>query len=89
MCQWGFLNWYALGDSNPCRRRERAVSWTRLDEERTIYVYFWLGWEDLNPRMTESESVALPLGYTPRAALILMTIQTQVKQNYAWRDKNI
>lgn len=26
----------------------------------------WLGWRDLNPRMTDSESVALPLGYTPR-----------------------
>ena len=26
---------------------------------------FWLGWRDLNSRMTESESVALPLGDTP------------------------
>ena len=26
---------------------------------------FWLGWLDLNQRMTESKSVALPLGYTP------------------------
>lgn len=25
----------------------------------------WLGWLDLNQRMTESKSVALPLGYTP------------------------
>ena len=25
----------------------------------------WLGWRDLNPRMTESKSVALPLGYIP------------------------
>ena len=25
----------------------------------------WLGWRDSNPRMTESKSVALPLGYTP------------------------
>ena len=31
---YGVPEWYALGDSNPCRRRERAVSWTRLDEER-------------------------------------------------------
>ena len=31
----------------------------------------WLGWLDLNQRMTESESVALPLGDTPvRAAII-------------------
>ena len=26
---------------------------------------FWLGWLDLNQRMAESESAALPLGYTP------------------------
>jgi hypothetical protein len=26
---------------------------------------FWLGWQDLNLRMTESKSVALPLGYSP------------------------
>lgn len=44
--------------------------------------FFWLGWEDLNPRMTESESVALPLGDTPRAALILMAIKAQVKKKY-------
>ena len=25
----------------------------------------WLGWQDSNLRMTESKSVALPLGYTP------------------------
>ena len=25
----------------------------------------WLGWLDLNQRMAESESAALPLGYTP------------------------
>ncbi len=25
----------------------------------------WLGWLDSNQRMTESKSVALPLGYTP------------------------
>ena len=27
---------------------------------------FWQGWQDLNLRMTESKSVALPLGYIPR-----------------------
>ena len=26
---------------------------------------FWLGWRDSNPRMTESKSVALPLGDSP------------------------
>jgi hypothetical protein len=29
-------------------------------------AFFWLGWLDSNQRMTESKSVALPLGYTPR-----------------------
>lgn len=26
---------------------------------------FWLGWLDLNQRMIESKSIALPLGYSP------------------------
>ena len=30
---------------------------------------FWLGWRDSNPRVTESESVALPLGDTPVSQL--------------------
>ena len=28
-------------------------------------LFVWQEWRDLNPRMTESKSVALPLGYTP------------------------
>ena len=28
-------------------------------------ILSWLGWLDSNQRMTESKSVALPLGYTP------------------------
>ncbi len=28
-------------------------------------VFNWLGWEDLNPRMTGPKPVALPLGDTP------------------------
>ncbi len=27
-----FFNWRPQGDSNPRRRRERAVSWARLDD---------------------------------------------------------
>ncbi len=27
--------------------------------------FFWQGWQDLNLRMPESKSGALPLGYTP------------------------
>ena len=33
----------------------------------------WLGWQDLNLRMTESKSVALPLGYTPTVMSILVS----------------
>lgn len=29
----------------------------------------WLGWADLNRRMTESKSVALPLGYIPTTSV--------------------
>ena len=29
------------------------------------YAFVWLGWLDSDQRMTESKSVALPLGYTP------------------------
>ena len=28
-------------------------------------VWYWQGWLDLNQRMRESKSLALPLGYTP------------------------
>ena len=28
-------------------------------------LFCWLGWRDSDPRMTESKSVALPLGYIP------------------------
>ena len=30
--------WRPQGDSNPRRRRERAVSWARLDDRDLIYV---------------------------------------------------
>lgn len=30
-----------------------------------LYVKLWLGWWDSNPRIKESKSFALPLGYTP------------------------
>lgn len=30
----------------------------------------WLGWKDLNPRITESESAALPLGDTPENEIL-------------------
>ncbi len=32
-------------------------------------VMLWLGWLDSDQRMTESKSVALPLGYTPKYSI--------------------
>ncbi len=60
--------WYAQGDSNPCRRRERAVSWTRLDDER-IYV------KSGKPEFFRS----LWRSALPENALIIMNIAGQVK----------
>ena len=32
-CESGFeISWRPQGDLNPCRRRERPVSWARLDD---------------------------------------------------------
>ena len=45
--------------------------------------FFWLGWRDLNSRMTESESVALPLGDTP----ILFLITVYYKSNNTTRPE--
>ena len=44
-----------------------------------IFLVFlgWLGWRDLNPRVTESKSVALPLGDSPicGARSLIVTIK--------------
>lgn len=39
-----------------CEQRKKIPKW---------YLFKWLGWQDLNLRMKESKSFALPLGYTP------------------------
>ena len=39
--------------------------WIKKDQVRRLGL-FWQGWQDLNLRMTESKSVALPLGYIPK-----------------------
>ncbi len=39
---------------------DKKIRWSKAHFAPT-----WLGWLDLNQRMTESKSVALPLGYTP------------------------
>ena len=46
-------------------------------------LFCWLGWRDLNPRMTESESVALPLGDTP--ILFLITVYYK-SNNTTWPE---
>ena len=38
---------------------------TQNPKEIESSLCFWLGWRDSNPRMTESKSVALPLGDSP------------------------
>ena len=49
-----------LEKSEECRCNSEKVKIPILKNED-----FWQGWQDLNLRMTESKSVALPLGYTP------------------------
>ncbi len=44
--------------------------------------FVWQEWRDLNPRMTESKSVALPLGYTPVSyRYIIASLDVFVKQS--------
>ncbi len=42
-----------------------AITKTKNTARTYLPCFVWLGWRDLNSRMTESESVALPLGDTP------------------------
>ena len=50
-----------------CENYESVTRFYRGLKQKGI----WLGWLDLNQRMTESESVALPLGDTPVRAPII------------------
>ncbi len=50
-----------------------GLSWDyikKAGKNTRFCLLFWLGWLDLNQRMTESESVALPLGDTPIICLL-------------------
>ena len=49
----------------------------------------WQGWEDLNPRMAESESAALPLGDTPKAERFLTKLPKRVKLFINQKTHNI
>ena len=62
------------GSDGKIRRTDKTDRRTRQKERydkkkdnlcRQIVLLQWLGWWDSNTRMTESKSVALPLGYSP------------------------
>ena len=66
------LAWRPQGDLNPCYRRERPVSWTRLDDGDAIQKYALAGGLGFEPRLMESESIVLPLDDPPaRGAEVL------------------
>ena len=49
-----------------CERKGVAFFYEHKKIEQELDNFFpWLGWQDLNLRMRESKSRALPLGYTP------------------------
>lgn len=46
------IDWRPLGDLNPCRRRERAVSWAGLDEGD---AYGEPRWDRTNDHLIKSQ----------------------------------
>ena len=61
--------------SQPCSLFEHSFQYIK-NSQRIHFcifwpVFIWLGWKDLNPRITESESAALPLGDTPVFCILL------------------
>ena len=52
-----------------------VVPAAQMKNPKAMLSDFWLGWRDSNPRMTESESVALPLGDTPLFFLRMLFLQ--------------
>ena len=47
------------------RKPNKVCFYNNTCETTTLILINWLGWQDLNLRMRESKSRALPLGYTP------------------------
>ena len=58
--------WRPQGDSNPCRRRERPVSWSTRRWGRL----FLAGPLGVEPRLAESESAVLPVERQPNNSLL-------------------
>ena len=64
-----------------------AITKTKNTARTYLPCFVWLGWRDLNSRMTESESVALPLGDTPIDFYPYMIANFDVKCNFFYAVK--
>ena len=56
----------------------------KISRSKADFAPTWLGWRDSNPRVTESKSVALPLGYIPIHRLYNHTKSGVNCQGYSW-----
>ena len=52
---------------------------------KVVCLKRWLGWKDLNPRMLESESNALPLGDTPLYLASLTPMHVYIAPATLWK----
>ena len=52
---------------------------------KVVCLKRWLGWKDLNPRMLESESNALPLGDTPLYWASLTPMHVYIAPATLWK----
>ena len=66
-------------------RANDVVPAAQMKNPRTKFSDFWLGWPDLNRRMRESKSRALPLGDIPRYSVIIANFCALVKKFCARR----
>ena len=54
----------------------------RAHELTQALIVIWLGYLDSNQEMTESESVALPFGYTPIERIVFLTKKMGARQAF-------